>query len=136
MSPANGVFCLFYVLLESLRIMVLDQIHPLTIQSLNWLPNMSKLLVVFLKLESLTPMTKIWRYDKNWIWIVKVRSKQFSILLLHRIISCSNHDWNQFKVFAQTFANIWQMHLETMFLILIIRFNIFEFPFIFQLFSD
>ena len=134
MPSAYGVLGLLNVLLESFGIMILNKIHALSIHPLDRLPNLPMLLIVLCVIEPLAPMTKIRGYHKNSIWVIKVRGKQLSILLLHRIVSSSNHDRDQFQVLPHALANEGQMHLQTVLFVLIIRLDILKLSLLFELF--
>lgn len=74
MSPTYCVLGIFDILLKPLGVVFLDQVHALTVQFLNRLPNGAILLVVVLKLEALSPVAEIGGYDEDGVGVVKVRS--------------------------------------------------------------
>jgi hypothetical protein len=100
--------------------MSLKTVHPLTIQLLNTLPNLTSILVVVGKIEFLSPVAKIRREDKQIFWLIEVRSKDTSVVISHFLIDWSSENRYNFNIFAEYLYNERQLHLNTMLVLIIV----------------
>jgi hypothetical protein len=120
MSAANGVASGIYVLWKLCVVMTLNVVHPFSVKFFNALPNFSIILVIVSKSVLWPPMTKVsWKNEKSLL-VVKVRCKDLTILFRHLLINRTSHDGYYFDFTSQGFVDQRQMHLDTMFVLLII----------------
>lgn len=123
MSSADSISSWIDILHEVTEIVVLDMVHSLTIKFLYALPNLTVIFVVIREFMFLTPMTKIRWEDKQSFGIIEVRSKDFTIILGHFLIYRTCENWNYFDLVAYCFVDERKVHLNTMFIFLVIDVN-------------
>ena len=95
MPATNSILGILNVLVEALCIMVLNEIHALSVQLFDALPNQPIVLIVVAELEATAPMTEVTADDEQRIRLLKVGKKKFCIVLLHFQISSSDHNGHQ-----------------------------------------
>lgn len=101
--------------------MVLNIVHTLTIKLFNTLPNFSMIFIMICELMLTAPMTKICRKNKKSFFIIKVRSKNFAIIVCHLLIHRTSQNWYNFSFITNCLKDKRQMHFDTVFILFIIN---------------
>ena len=87
MSSAYGILGWVDIFAEAWVIVVLEEVHALTVQFLDALPYLAEVLVVVCEIEFLTPVAEIrGEYEQTFI-VIKIRRKYLAILISHFFIN-------------------------------------------------
>jgi hypothetical protein len=109
-----------YVLLETFEVMVLDEVHPLSVQLFNALPNLTLAFVVISKIMLLSPVAKVTRYYKESIGVIEVGSEYLSIIIGHLLVHRATQNRHNFDISAKRLYDKRKMHLYAVLILLVI----------------
>ena len=121
MPSTDRVLSLIQVASEIRKVLRFNELHALTIKSLDRLVNDRFVGEAVRELEVGTPVAKVTRDDKYGLLIEEKRKEKFSVATVLGLGDLTNHEWHEFEVsiaasIFEHLLNERNMHLQAVFI--------------------
>ena len=80
--------------------MVLDEVHCLTVEFLDALPDLTVYGFMVGELEPVPPVAEVAREDEDGFGVIEVFGEDLPVVIGHFLVHWTRHDGNQLNVFA------------------------------------